>query len=66
MNVMMYQVSGQLTCSLSPLQKVWQDGVVDSKELKVLAELLVSIVYNSELEVKNNKSTNTTKSCPPL
>ena len=30
----------------------------------MLAELLVSIVYNSELEVKNNKSTNTTKSCP--
>jgi len=49
---------------IKPLQEVWQDGVVDSKELKVLAELLVSIVYNSELEVKNNKSTNTTKSCP--
>ena len=28
----------------------------------MLAELLVSIVYNSELE--NNKSTNTTKTCP--
>ena len=59
-------VSGKWPTNLliKPLQEVWQDGVVDSKELKVLAELLVSIVYNSELEVKNNKSTNTTKSCP--
>jgi hypothetical protein len=47
---------------IKPLQEVWQDGVLDSKELKVIAELLVSIVYNSELE--NNKSTNTTKTCP--
>ena len=47
---------------IKPLQEVWQDGVLDSKELKTLAELLVSIVYNSELE--NNKSTNTTKTCP--
>tara|TARA_B110000438_G_scaffold149382_1_gene143745 strand:- start:111 stop:665 length:555 start_codon:yes stop_codon:yes gene_type:complete len=47
---------------IKPLQEVWQDGALDSKELNVLAELLVSIVYNSELE--NNKSTNTTKTCP--
>ena len=58
--------SGKWPTSLliKPLQEVWQDGVLDSKELKVLAELLVSIVYNSELELKNNKSTNTTKMCP--
>ena len=57
-------VSGKWPTNLliKPLQEVWQDGVVDSKELKVLAELLVSIVYNSELE--NNKSTNATKTCP--
>ena len=57
-------VSGKWPANLliKPLQEVWQDGVLDSKELKTLAELLVSIVYNSELE--NNKSTNTTKTCP--
>ena len=54
-------VSGKWPANLliKPLQEVWRDGVLDSKELKTLAELLVSIVYNSELE--NNKSTNTTK-----
>jgi hypothetical protein len=25
---------------IKPLQEVWQDGVLDSKELKVIAELL--------------------------
>ena len=57
-------VSGKWPANLliKPLQEVWRDGVLDSKELKTLAELLVSIVYNSELE--NNKSTNTTKTCP--
>ncbi len=44
-------VSGKWPTNLliKPLQEVWQAGVVDSKELKLLAELLVSIVYNSEL-----------------
>ena len=58
--------SGKWPTSLliKPLQEVWQDGVLDSKELKVLAELLVSIVYNSELELKNNNSANSTKMCP--
>ena len=57
-------VSGKWPANLliKPLQEVWQDGVLDSKELKTLAELLLSIVYNSELE--NNKRTNTTKTCP--
>ena len=57
-------VSGKWPANLliKTLQEVWRDGVLDSKELKTLAELLVSIVYNSELE--NNKSTNTTKTCP--
>ena len=49
---------------IKPLLEVWHDGVLDSKELKVLTELLVSIVYNSELEIKKDKSTNTTKACP--
>ena len=29
---------------IKPLQKVWEDGVIDSNELEALAELLVSIV----------------------
>ena len=50
---------------IKPLQAVWNDGVVDSRELKVLAELLVSIVYNSELEEnKNPEISDTAKICP--
>ena len=50
---------------IRPLQAVWNDGVIDSRELKVLAELLVSIVYNSELEEnKNEKNLDTAKLCP--
>ena len=41
---------------IKPLQEVWQDGVLDSKELNVLAELLVSIVYNSDLRLRITKA----------
>lgn len=49
---------------LGPLDEVWSDGVLDGKELKKLAELLVSIVYNSELETNDSKSNNPAKNCP--
>ena len=35
---------------IKPLQEVWKDGVLDTEELNIIAELLVSIVYNNELE----------------
>ena len=39
---------------IKPLQEVWKDGALDIEELNIIAELLVSIVYNSELENVNN------------
>ena len=47
---------------IKPLQEVWKDGALDIEELNIIAELLVSIVYNSELENVNKK--NGTKTCP--
>ena len=47
---------------IKPLQAVWKDGALDHEELNIIAELIISIVYNSELE--NIKKTNVTKTCP--
>ena len=47
---------------IKPLQKVWIDGALDQEELNIIAELLISIVYNSEL--KKIRKTSVTKTCP--
>ncbi len=49
---------------LEPLKEVWSDGALDGKELKKLAEILVSIVYNSELESSGKVNGNFAKKCP--
>ena len=46
---------------IKPLQTVWMDGALHQKELNIIAELLISIVYNSKL--KEIRKTSVTKTC---
>jgi len=47
---------------IKPLQKVWINEALDQEELNIIAELLISIVYNSKLN--EIRKTSVTKTCP--